>query len=406
MSSSAGRPHRGRRDNGLDAPEFVALADVDPRIGEHLLDVLGVVGIAAYLAPSADLNPVVRATTLPSRPTDRLWVDRERLDEARGLYEAVQEDEAASAAPARPTTPVRGLEVDVDAEWERIIAGYDATAAPERPRRRALAEPVEPAERSEAERSEAETGEAADPLPVRRPGTPEPTDPLDEARRAEDSGPAAPADDASTVTSDPDSERPGLTLPGVEQPGVGQPGEGQPGLEQPGRGVPHSDPNSDGQYPGGATPGSPDNGGPSDGAGGSATNGPTASRGGTPGPGGLFGPVTSVNRLGPIGRDRLTGTDAPPSDFDPDELGAGDDSDEGYDPPPPPPLPRPSLPVVLALLAICVGLILLFRADTLGLSEQARLLLALCGILGGAGALVWRLKDSWDDDDPDDGAVV
>ena len=105
MSGTPGRPHRGRRDNGLDATEFVPLADVDPRIGEHLLDVLGIVGIAAYLAPSADLNPVVRSTSLPARPTDRLWVDRDRLDEARGLLEAVQEDAVQNdEAGARSTT--------------------------------------------------------------------------------------------------------------------------------------------------------------------------------------------------------------------------------------------------------------------------------------------------------------
>ena len=399
MSASAGRPHRGRRDNGLDAPEFVALADVDPRIGEHLLDVLGVVGIAAYLAPSADLNPVVRATTLPARPTDRLWVDRERLDEARGLYEAVQEDEAASAAPARPSTPVRRLEVDVDAEWERIVAGYDATAAPDRTRRRALAEPSEPnpdpeppdagrpdAGRPEAERSEADRSESAgrsaataDPqaeaLPVRRPGSADPAVfPLDEVSSVE--GPTGPAEFPAATVDPPSQPSTHPDPPGLDRPG---PPNDQSQLEKD-------------------RPASPPEVGPDHG--GSPASGPTASRDRSGPAGGLIGPVSSVDRLGFVGRDRLTGTDAPPSDFDLDE------SDEGYDPPPPPPLPRLSLPVVLAVLAIVAGLILLFRSDTLGLGEQARLLLALCGILGGAGALVWRLRDSWDENDPDDGAVV
>lgn len=405
MSASAGRPHRGRRDNGLDAPEFVALADVDPRIGEHLLDVLGVVGIAAYLAPSADLNPVVRATTLPARPTDRLWVDRERLDEARGLYEAVQEDEAASAAPAQPSTPVRRLEVDVDAEWERIVAGYDATAVPDRTRRHALAEPAEPnpgpeppeggrpdAERSEADRSESAGRSevaAADPqteaLPVRRPGSADPVAgfPREDGSPVEDARPGGdvnPVEDPTRPT-----ETPTATADPASKPA---PYPDPPGLDPP---RPTNDqPRSERDHPA-----PPPEAGPE--PGGSPASGPTASR---DRPGGLIGPVSSVDRLGFVGRDRLTGTDAPPSDFDLDE------SDEGYDPPPPPPLPRLSLPVVLAVLAIAAGLILLFRSDTLGLGEQARLLLALCGILGGAGALVWRLRDSWDENDPEDGAVV
>ena len=34
------RRGRGRRDNGLDAALWSPLRDVDPRVGEHLLDVL------------------------------------------------------------------------------------------------------------------------------------------------------------------------------------------------------------------------------------------------------------------------------------------------------------------------------------------------------------------------------
>ncbi|MGA8113743.1 MAG: DUF308 domain-containing protein, partial [Actinocatenispora sp.] len=77
-------PHRhGRRDNGLHASEYAIAGDVDPRVGEHLLDVLGLAGIAAYLQPTADLHPVTRTTTLPSRPIDSLFVDRAHLGEAR-----------------------------------------------------------------------------------------------------------------------------------------------------------------------------------------------------------------------------------------------------------------------------------------------------------------------------------
>ena len=49
MPSEGGR--RGRRDNGLDAAAFVPLVDVDPRVGEHLLDVLASAGVPAFLEP-------------------------------------------------------------------------------------------------------------------------------------------------------------------------------------------------------------------------------------------------------------------------------------------------------------------------------------------------------------------
>ena len=82
------------------------------------------------------------------------------------------------------------------------------------------------------------------------------------------------------------------------------------------------------------------------------------------------------------------------------------DEEEGYTPPPPPPLPRISRHVGLALLAIAGGLLLFFRPDILGVDQNIALVLGVVGILGGFGALVYRLRDGWNDDDPDDGAVV
>src|SRR5437016_2493973 len=60
MSAGPARP--GRRDNGLTAAAYAAVGDVDPRVGEHLLDVLAAAGIAAYLQPSSDLHPITRTT--------------------------------------------------------------------------------------------------------------------------------------------------------------------------------------------------------------------------------------------------------------------------------------------------------------------------------------------------------
>lgn len=115
MSAEGAR--RGRRDNGLHAAEYAVAGDVDPRVGEHLLDVLAAAGIAAYLQPSADLNPITRAATLPPRPTDRLYVDRAYLATAR--------DYIAQLAAEIPDDPVPARDADLEARWQEIVAGFN-----------------------------------------------------------------------------------------------------------------------------------------------------------------------------------------------------------------------------------------------------------------------------------------
>jgi hypothetical protein len=113
---TSGGARRGRRDNGLVAAAYAAAGDVDPRVGEHLLDVLGLRGIAAYLQPASDLHPVTRTTTLPSRPTDRLYVDRAHLETAREYL--------AQLGPDAPPPAQHGDE-EVDEAFAAIIAGFD-----------------------------------------------------------------------------------------------------------------------------------------------------------------------------------------------------------------------------------------------------------------------------------------
>ncbi len=126
-------PRRGRRDNGLDAALWTPLRDVDPRVGEHLLDVLHLADIAAYLEPSADVAPYTRNVSLPSPPADRLFVDRSRVAEARALVaEQVGADERhapPAAEPASGQAPGRGAlraDLDEDAEWRTIVASFEA----------------------------------------------------------------------------------------------------------------------------------------------------------------------------------------------------------------------------------------------------------------------------------------
>ncbi|HEX6074400.1 MAG TPA: DUF308 domain-containing protein [Micromonosporaceae bacterium] len=118
-------PRRGRRDNGLEAVEYAIAADVDPRIGEHLLDVLALAKIAAYLQPTSDFDPVTMTRVLPARPTDRLYVDRQHLQEAREYARRLESgndplDEAAEQGgdlddfEVRWRDLVRQLETDRD----------------------------------------------------------------------------------------------------------------------------------------------------------------------------------------------------------------------------------------------------------------------------------------------------
>ncbi|MGY1711593.1 hypothetical protein ACI8AC_19000 [Geodermatophilus sp. SYSU D00758] len=120
---SGPRRGRGRRDNGLDAALWSPLRDVDPRVGEHLLDVLREAGIAAYLEPSADVEPYTRTVSLPSPPTDRLFVDRARVGEGRALVD----QHADEHVPERTRAPRASRpDVDEDAEWARIVAAFEA----------------------------------------------------------------------------------------------------------------------------------------------------------------------------------------------------------------------------------------------------------------------------------------
>jgi hypothetical protein len=118
------RRGRGRRDNGLDAALWSPVRDVDPRVGEHLLDVLGAAGIAAYLEPATDVEPYTRSVSLPSPPSDRLFVDRTRRAEARGIVDRHPDSHPPAPQPA-PARDQRA-DADADAEFARIVAAFEA----------------------------------------------------------------------------------------------------------------------------------------------------------------------------------------------------------------------------------------------------------------------------------------
>jgi hypothetical protein len=114
------------------------VGDVDPRIGEHLLDVLGAARIAAYLQPSTDMHPITRTTSLPARPTDRLFVDRAHLETAEDYLRQVTARDPRDRDPRDrdprdrdPETGERDVAPDVptDAAGPAPDASRDANTA-------------------------------------------------------------------------------------------------------------------------------------------------------------------------------------------------------------------------------------------------------------------------------------
>ena len=174
---------RGRRDNGLDAHLWHPLRDVDPRVGEHLLDVLRDEGIAAYLAPSTDDGPYTRTQFLPSPPTDRLFVDRARRADARTLVDSHADDHEPAAPTARPTPRRRRTDraedaAATDAEFARIVAAWHAAEAAEATGTRADGDPGA-ADTGTADAAPAGATPRPQELRTPRPAEPADLEPLD-----------------------------------------------------------------------------------------------------------------------------------------------------------------------------------------------------------------------------------
>ena len=78
-----------------------------------------------------------------------------------------------------------------------------------------------------------------------------------------------------------------------------------------------------------------------------------------------------------------------------------------YVPPPPPPVPRIRARTLGAVLAAVLGVLVLFAPRVLHLpATQEVAVLGMSLLAGGAGALVWWMRDSSTDSGPDDGAIV
>lgn len=131
--------HRGRRDNGLSCDQFSPVADVDPRLADHLLDVLLLREVPAYVEPA----PMAAA-----RLADRLYVAADRTNAARELltqlaselgievsHEGPPSSDGGDQSTSEDSGPRTGrahddplLGVDTDAEFRAIVAGFDLDA--------------------------------------------------------------------------------------------------------------------------------------------------------------------------------------------------------------------------------------------------------------------------------------
>lgn len=139
---SAAERRRGRRDNGLDAADWRAIEDLDPRVSEEVLDTLGARGIAAYVQPAMDVDPITRSTTVPSRPSDRLYVDRQQVAAARECVRQLLDRDS-------PTTDLDAMFASIVADFDRPV---DTTAAASWPAMEDSPRDPEPAPEPERER--------------------------------------------------------------------------------------------------------------------------------------------------------------------------------------------------------------------------------------------------------------
>lgn len=108
-----------RLDNGLRAPAYVPLTDVDAAVGQHLLSALGRARIAAYLGP-------VSATDVEHR---RLFVASDERMDARTIVAAAVRALGAAQPELPAADPLAGM--DTDAAFHELVADWriDTVAA-------------------------------------------------------------------------------------------------------------------------------------------------------------------------------------------------------------------------------------------------------------------------------------
>ncbi|MGH8964008.1 MAG: hypothetical protein ACRDXB_01580, partial [Actinomycetes bacterium] len=139
-----------RRGNGLSADTYAPLVDLAPHLADAMLTALGDAGVAAYAASPSDLADLADLVEPAGEPVagdvlDRLYVDVDMKPAAEGILRAhlarLRDASARDASgrgpdadrpePAEPDTPPKetgaSTELDEDAIWAEIVAGFDST---------------------------------------------------------------------------------------------------------------------------------------------------------------------------------------------------------------------------------------------------------------------------------------
>lgn len=124
--------------SGLPAGAFAKLADVDPPIAEHVLELLAQARIPAYAEPLVGDTGPYRDVRAPDRPTTRIYVEKGRLADARtaiseGLPSLRAEFHADAAARADADDMRRASADQIAAAWDDIVAGFHTAEPPPRP---------------------------------------------------------------------------------------------------------------------------------------------------------------------------------------------------------------------------------------------------------------------------------
>jgi len=104
---------QGARDNGLRAANYVQVSELDPRVADDLLLTLREHGIAAYVMPAEGTVGGSMETRLPTRPMARLYVDDQRVDDARRLV---------GEQPAVPSP-------DFEESWQQVLTSLQSSPA-------------------------------------------------------------------------------------------------------------------------------------------------------------------------------------------------------------------------------------------------------------------------------------
>src|SRR6476469_3576856 len=104
---------QGARDNGLRAGNYVHISELDPRVADDVLLTLREHGIAAYVAPAEGTVGGSMETRIPVRPMVRLYVDDQRVDDARRVVDE------------QPEVP----SPDFEASWQQVLTSLQSSPA-------------------------------------------------------------------------------------------------------------------------------------------------------------------------------------------------------------------------------------------------------------------------------------